>query len=288
MKHPPSPGDSDVILLDPMLATGGSAVEAVRRLREAGATIAALRLSGRRARGGGGLEAAYPELPFSPRRWTAASTSRDTSCPAWAMPATGCSAPGCEIPRDFRASGLAMVRPAAPNSARRMNHRPLISLLLLASHAAHRRAGLRACVWGMRRSTAVCGKSPRCTSMHASAIPGLIRPAGPRWPSAWPNHGCAMEKPTEALELLNQSFAASHPEAPFWKGQALATLGRINEALELLVPLLAKPGFPLADRDRADHQEPPTGARQTGRSARHAPIPHGGGSRSRRKRIEAR
>ena len=50
-------------------------------------------------------------------------------------------------------------------------------------------------------------------------------------------------KTTESLELLDQSFAASHPEAPFWKGQALAALGRINEALELLVPLLLNQDF---------------------------------------------
>lgn len=35
---PPGIGESDVILLDPMLATGGSAVEAVRQLRAAGVT----------------------------------------------------------------------------------------------------------------------------------------------------------------------------------------------------------------------------------------------------------
>jgi uracil phosphoribosyltransferase len=37
MKHPPVLGEQDVIMLDPMLATGGSAVEAVRRMKEAGA-----------------------------------------------------------------------------------------------------------------------------------------------------------------------------------------------------------------------------------------------------------
>jgi uracil phosphoribosyltransferase len=37
IKHPPVLGEQDVIMLDPMLATGGSAVEAVRRMKEAGA-----------------------------------------------------------------------------------------------------------------------------------------------------------------------------------------------------------------------------------------------------------
>ncbi len=60
-----------------------------------------------------------------------------------------------------------------------------------------------------------------------------------RLAEAWLRDG----KPAEALDLLAQSFAASHPEAPFWKGQALAALGRINEALDTLVPLLANPDF---------------------------------------------
>ncbi|MBK1880779.1 uracil phosphoribosyltransferase [Luteolibacter pohnpeiensis] len=38
IKHPPSLADSEIIVLDPMLATGGSAVEGVRRLQAAGAT----------------------------------------------------------------------------------------------------------------------------------------------------------------------------------------------------------------------------------------------------------
>ncbi len=37
MKHPPSMAGKFVLLLDPMLATGGSAIEAVRNLRAAGA-----------------------------------------------------------------------------------------------------------------------------------------------------------------------------------------------------------------------------------------------------------
>lgn len=63
MKHPPSLGDSDVILLDPMLATGGSAVEAVRRLREAGATSLRFACLVAAPEGVAALEAAYPELP---------------------------------------------------------------------------------------------------------------------------------------------------------------------------------------------------------------------------------
>lgn len=37
LKHPPDISESEIIILDPMLATGGSAVEAVRSLKDAGA-----------------------------------------------------------------------------------------------------------------------------------------------------------------------------------------------------------------------------------------------------------
>lgn len=37
LKHPPVLGEHEIIILDPMLATGGSGIEAVRALREAGA-----------------------------------------------------------------------------------------------------------------------------------------------------------------------------------------------------------------------------------------------------------
>jgi uracil phosphoribosyltransferase len=64
MKHPPYPGESDVILLDPMLATGGSAVEAVRSMREAGATSIRFACLVAAPEGVATLEAAYPELPI--------------------------------------------------------------------------------------------------------------------------------------------------------------------------------------------------------------------------------
>jgi TolA-binding protein len=48
----------------------------------------------------------------------------------------------------------------------------------------------------------------------------------------------------DALALLGESFVSSHPEASFWKGQALAGLGRVGEALDILRPLLAAPSAP--------------------------------------------
>ena len=48
----------------------------------------------------------------------------------------------------------------------------------------------------------------------------------------------------EALTLLGESFVSSHPQAPFWKGQALAGMGRIGDALEVLRPILEMPDPP--------------------------------------------
>lgn len=51
-------------------------------------------------------------------------------------------------------------------------------------------------------------------------------------------------KPAQALALLDESFASSHPEAPFWKGQAMAAQGRFADAIELLSPLSQMPDAP--------------------------------------------
>ena len=64
MKHPPVLGDQDVIILDPMLATGGSAVEAVRSMREAGARSIRFACLVAAPEGVATLESAYPELPI--------------------------------------------------------------------------------------------------------------------------------------------------------------------------------------------------------------------------------
>jgi tetratricopeptide (TPR) repeat protein len=49
------------------------------------------------------------------------------------------------------------------------------------------------------------------------------------------------DRASEALALLDESFAASHPAAPFWRGQSLAALGRLAESVETLMPLLKQP-----------------------------------------------
>ncbi len=62
LKHPPSLGESDIIILDPMLATGGSAIEAVRSLREVGAKSIRFACLVAAPEGVTALEDAYPDV----------------------------------------------------------------------------------------------------------------------------------------------------------------------------------------------------------------------------------
>jgi len=64
MKLPPSLPEAEVILLDPMLATGGSAVEALRRLRAAGARHLRFACLVAAPEGVAAFEDAYPETPI--------------------------------------------------------------------------------------------------------------------------------------------------------------------------------------------------------------------------------
>jgi uracil phosphoribosyltransferase len=63
LKTPPTLAECEVILLDPMLATGGSAVEAVRRLVDLGATHLRLACLVAAPEGIATFEAAWPEVP---------------------------------------------------------------------------------------------------------------------------------------------------------------------------------------------------------------------------------
>jgi len=63
MKHPPSMAGKFVLLLDPMLATGGSAIEAVRNLREAGADRMAFACLVAAPEGIAAFSEAYPDVP---------------------------------------------------------------------------------------------------------------------------------------------------------------------------------------------------------------------------------
>jgi uracil phosphoribosyltransferase len=64
MKHPPVLGDQDVIILDPMLATGGSAIEAVRSMKEAGASSIRFACLVAAPEGVAALADAFPDLPI--------------------------------------------------------------------------------------------------------------------------------------------------------------------------------------------------------------------------------
>ncbi len=50
--------------------------------------------------------------------------------------------------------------------------------------------------------------------------------------------------PTEALDLLGQSFVAKNPATPFWKAQALAGQHRFSDAIEIFSTLLIDPKSP--------------------------------------------
>ncbi len=63
IKTPPILAESEVIVLDPMLATGGSAVEAVQRLTELGATRLRFACLVAAPEGLATFEAAWPEVP---------------------------------------------------------------------------------------------------------------------------------------------------------------------------------------------------------------------------------
>lgn len=63
MKHPPVLQGRDVILLDPMLATGGSAVEAMRRLGSAGADSMRFASLVAAPEGVAAVEDAFPDVP---------------------------------------------------------------------------------------------------------------------------------------------------------------------------------------------------------------------------------
>jgi uracil phosphoribosyltransferase len=63
LKHPPGLAAHEIIILDPMLATGGSAIEAVRSLREAGAQSIRFACLVAAPEGVAALGEAYPEVP---------------------------------------------------------------------------------------------------------------------------------------------------------------------------------------------------------------------------------
>jgi len=112
-KLPEDLAERDVILVDPMLATGNSAAAAISRLVEL-----------RRARSNSSASSPLPRASIefwifsrrsrsSPPRSTAASTSTATSCPGSATPATVCSGRSNPPPEPRLASGVCRCRGVA-------------------------------------------------------------------------------------------------------------------------------------------------------------------------------
>jgi uracil phosphoribosyltransferase len=83
-KLPPALAEREVLLLDPMLATGGSACDAITRLRAAGAMrVHVLALVAAPA-GVARVHAAYPDVPI-----TAAALDRELNAVGYILPGLG-------------------------------------------------------------------------------------------------------------------------------------------------------------------------------------------------------
>ena len=96
-KIPAAEVERDFFVLDPMLATGGSAVAAVGALREAGARRIRFLCIVAAPEGVRGCWRAIRTSTSTPPPSTASSTSKGTSCPGSATRATGCSEPGAKM-----------------------------------------------------------------------------------------------------------------------------------------------------------------------------------------------
>ncbi len=64
LKHPPALAEEEIVILDPMLATGGSAMEAIRSLRAAGARRIRFVCLVAAPEGISAVERAFPEVPI--------------------------------------------------------------------------------------------------------------------------------------------------------------------------------------------------------------------------------
>jgi uracil phosphoribosyltransferase len=84
MKHPPALHERDIIVLDPMLATGGSAIEAVRRMKEAGARTVRFACLVASPEGVSALEDAFPDIPIH-----AAALDRCLNAKGYILPGLG-------------------------------------------------------------------------------------------------------------------------------------------------------------------------------------------------------
>ena len=93
---PPGVEDAEVFVVDPMLATGGSATQAIARLKRAGARRLTFVCLVAAPEGVQRCARRIPRSRSTPPRSTASSTATATSARAWATRATASSAPTAE------------------------------------------------------------------------------------------------------------------------------------------------------------------------------------------------
>ena len=87
----PKDKDAEIILIDPMLATGGSAAAALTMLKEEGYKHFRFMCLVAAPEGVELVNREHPDVPSTLQPWMTISTSTDTSYRAWEMPGTGCS-----------------------------------------------------------------------------------------------------------------------------------------------------------------------------------------------------
>ena len=147
-----------------------------------------------------------------------------------------------DVWRSFPSSGLAMDAGRLHKSPSPMTFRSIFPLLLLAAHTALPARDVTALM--RKGNDALAAGLWEMAALHfneclsAKDLPaGLKEQAAIHLAESWIREGQA----AEALELLGQSFVAGHPEAPFWKGQALAASGNFAQAVELFHTVLENP-----------------------------------------------
>jgi uracil phosphoribosyltransferase len=121
-KMPHDMEERDIVIVDPMLATGNSAIAAVERLKELNPKSIKFVCLLTCPEGIKACRPRIPTCPSTPPPSTANSTATATSCRAWATPATGSSARN-EPPRSLTACSSLPPEGAAAPAARQSRFR---------------------------------------------------------------------------------------------------------------------------------------------------------------------
>jgi len=126
-----------------------------------------------------------------------------------------------------------------------MKFRPLFSILLLASQCALHGQGLA--TLREKGDDALASGLWEVAELHFReflADPSLPADEKPKIALRLAESLIRAGKAADAIELLNLSFVAKHPESLFWKAQAVAGTGRFTEAVEIFSQLLKDPNAP--------------------------------------------